>query len=161
MNKLASIVAVARGGVIGVNGNLPWRVREDMRLFKRLTLGHAVIMGRATYDSIGKPLVERRNIVVSRTATAIEGCEVARDVASAIALARETDTCPFIIGGATIYAATIDLVTDLYLTEIDRTVDGDTFFPAFDRGAFTEVSRVGAEEEGVTFLHLSRASAQA
>jgi hypothetical protein len=88
-------------------------------------------------------------------------CPRCASTPSAIALARETDTCPFIIGGATIYAATIDLVTDLYLTEIDRTVDGDTFFPAFDRGAFTEVSRVGAEEEGVTFLHLSRASAQA
>lgn len=157
MNQLASIVAVARGGVIGANGALPWRIREDMRLFKRLTLGHAVIMGRATYDSIGKPLVERRNIVISRTAFAIEGCEVARDVESAIALARETDPCPFVIGGATIYAATIDLVTDLYLTEIDRAVEGDTFFD-FDRGAFTEVSRTPATEEaGVTFLHLARA----
>lgn len=156
MKPLASIVAMARDGVIGVNGALPWRVREDMRLFKRLTLGHAVIMGRTTYASIGKPLVERRNIVVSRTSGPIAGCEVARDVDAALALAYENDACPFVIGGAQLYAATIDRVTDLYLTEIDREVTGDTWF-RFDRSAFAEVSRTQAvEESDVTFLHLRR-----
>jgi dihydrofolate reductase len=156
MSTLASIVAIARGSVIGANGALPWRIREDMRLFKQRTLGHAVIMGRATFESIGKPLVERRNIVVSRTVTAIEGCEVVSSVDAAIALARETDPCPFVIGGASIYAATLDAVTDLYLTEIDRDVTGDTFFPAFDREAFEVIESTKGEEPDVTFLHLRR-----
>jgi dihydrofolate reductase len=156
MTPLASIVAVARGGVIGANNGLPWRIKEDTRLFKQRTLGHAVIMGRATFDSIGKPLVERRNIVVSRTAKAIPGCEVAQSVELALALAYDTDAMPFVIGGAAIYAATIDLVTDLYITEIDRTVAGDTYFPAFDRDAFEVIESTKGEEPDVTFLHLRR-----
>ena len=140
------IAAMTPSRVIGQQGKIPWRHKEDLRHFKEETLGHAVIMGRSTFDSIGKPLVERRNIVVSRSVDAIPGCEVASSVERALALAYDTDVMPFIIGGAQIYAATIDRVTDLYITEIDRGVEGDTYFPAFDRDAFEVIESTKGEE---------------
>lgn len=98
---LALIVAVARNGVIGRDGTLPWHVSEDLKHFKKSTEGHAIIMGRKTHDSIGRALPKRRNIVLTRqTAALFPGCETAHSLGEAIALARSTDDCPFIIGGA-------------------------------------------------------------
>ena len=93
---------------------------------------------------------------MSRSVEAIPGCEVASSVERALALAYDTDAMPFIIGGAQIYAATIDRVTDLYITEIDRAVEGDTYFPAFDRDAFDVIESTKGEEPDVTFSHLRR-----
>lgn len=157
MNKLALVVAVADGGVIGVAGGLPWRIPEDLRHFKNVTMGHAIIMGRKTFESIGRALPGRRNIVVSRDpALRIEGVEVAPSVEAAVSLARSTDDEPRIIGGSSIYEAALPLATKIFLTEVHRKVDGDTFFPSFDRGAFRETDRRAGEEEGVEFVTLER-----
>lgn len=154
---LALIVAVAKNGVIGKGGQLPWRIPEDLRHFRRLTSGHAVIMGRRTWDEVGKPLPNRRNLVVTRTAgLELPGAEVFSSVEEAIARARETDPMPFVIGGAQIYREAMPLVTRVYLTEIDREVDGDTRFPDFDRAAFDETERRVGEEPDVVFLTLER-----
>lgn len=157
MDKLALVVAVAKNGVIGKDGKLPWRYPEDLKFFKRITTGHAIIMGRKTFDEVGKPLPDRRNIVVSRDPTrTFPGCEVTKTVEEAIALARTTDDEPRIIGGAGIFAHALPLVTRIYLTEILRDYEGDTWFPAWDRGAFREVERRPGENPDVLFLTLDR-----
>jgi dihydrofolate reductase len=115
-----------------------------------------VISGRKTYESIGKPLPNRRNIVVSRQSLALEGCEVVRDLPAAVALARETDDCPFVIGGAQIYAEALPLTTRLYLTEIDRDVEGDTLFPELPK-ALEVVERRAGETPELTFVTYARA----
>jgi dihydrofolate reductase len=102
---LALIVAVARDGIIGRDGALPWHLPEDLRHFKRLTRGHAIVMGRRTFESIGRPLPERRNLVVSRTLAAPPpGVELFPSLDAALAAARTTDPEPFVIGGAALYA---------------------------------------------------------
>jgi dihydrofolate reductase len=142
---LALIAAVARNGVIGKDGALPWHVSEDLKHFKKTTDGHVIIMGRKTHDSIGRPLPKRRNIVVTRqTGARFPGCEAAHSLDEAIALARTTDDCPFIIGGASLYKEALPLATELHLTTIDEDVAGDTYFPE-DLSEFVEVeSRPGA-----------------
>jgi dihydrofolate reductase len=155
VSPLALVVAVARNGVIGKSGGLPWRYPEDLRHFKRVTVGHAVIMGRRTWESIGKPLVDRRNIVVTRAA-AIAGVEVASDLAGALALARSADGEPRVIGGAALYQAALPLCTRLYLTEIALAPEGDVFFPAFDRAAWRETERRPGEDPALSFVTLER-----
>jgi dihydrofolate reductase len=152
---LAIVVAVADGGVIGKEGGLPWRLPEDLQHFKAQTMGHAIIMGRITHASIGRPLKGRRNIVVSRTADGFDGCEVARSLEEAIALARTTDEEPRIIGGAAIYEAALPVTTRIFLTEIHRKVDGDAFLH-IDRAGWRETERRAAESEGVEFVTLER-----
>lgn len=152
---LALVVAMARGGVIGKDGDLPWRISEDMRHFKRVTMGHAIIMGRKTHASIGRPLPGRRNIVVSRSAGAFEGCESATSLEEAIAMARTSDGEPRVIGGATIYEQALPLATRIFLTEIQRQFEGDTFF-RFDRAGWREVERREGETDGVEFVVLER-----
>jgi dihydrofolate reductase len=150
------IVAVARNGVIGKDGGLPWHVSEDLKHFKKTTHGHAVIMGRKTHDSIGRPLPKRRNIVVTRqTGTLFPGCEAAHSLDEAIALARTTDDCPFIIGGASLYEEALPLATELHLTTIDEDVDGDAYFPE-DLSEFVEVESRKGETAGVVFRLLRR-----
>lgn len=159
LEPLAIVVAVARDGVLGKDGGLPWHVPEDLRHFRRVTTGHAIVLGRRTWASIGRPLPERRMIVVSRTLRAEElpaGVELARDLDAALARARETDGEPRVVGGAEIYAAALPRTTRLFLTEIDRDVAGDVRFPAWDRGAFREVSRRAGETPDVTFVELER-----
>ena len=153
---LALILAVARNGVIGKGGALPWHLSEDLRHFKKTTAGHAVIMGRKTYDSIGHPLPKRRNIVVStKPGVGFPGCETASTLEEAIALARKTDPCPFVIGGASLYEWALPLATEIHLTMIDEDVEGDVYFRA-DLNDFEEVeSRVG-QTPGVTFRLLRR-----
>lgn len=153
---LALIVAVARNGVIGNQGGLPWHISEDLKHFKKTTSGHAIIMGRKTYDSIGRPLPKRRNIVVTRQADLeLPGCDRAKSLDEAIALARTTDPCPFIIGGASLYEEALPMTTELHVTRIDEDVEGDTYFPA-DLSAFEEVESRRGETPGVTFLLLRR-----
>jgi dihydrofolate reductase len=149
------IVAVARNGVIGKAGDLPWRISEDLKHFKKCTSGHAIIMGRKTHESIGRALPKRRNIVVTRSGATFEGCETAGTLDDAIALARTTDPCPFIIGGASLYLEALPLATELHLTRIDQDVEGDTFFPT-DLPDFQRVESRAAETQGVTFELLRR-----
>lgn len=150
------VVAVARNGGIGKNNTLPWRIPEDLKRFKALTLGHPVIMGRATHESIGKPLVERRNIVVSTTRSGFVGCEVVRSLDEAITLAQTSDGMPMIIGGARLYAEALPMATHLFLTEVDRDVDADTFFPTWDRSQWRELKREQAQTPDVSFVDLVR-----
>ena len=153
---LALIIAVARNGVIGNEGGLPWHVSEDLKHFKKTTMGHAIIMGRKTHESIGRALPSRRNIVVTRQPTAaFEGCEVAQSLEEAVASARLTDSCPFVIGGASLYEEALPLATEIYLTEIDRDVVGDTFF-LHDLSAFQELDARRGIAPDVTFRHLRR-----
>lgn len=153
--RLALIVAVARNGVIGRGGGLPWHLSEDLKHFKRTTLGHAVIMGRRTHESIGRPLPKRRNIVVTRSGAALEGCETASSLDEALELARATDDCPFVIGGASLYEEALPSATEIHMTTIDRDVEGDTFFPT-ELAGFEEVERHEGETEGVVFRVLHR-----
>lgn len=155
---LSMIAAVAKNKVIGNKGQLPWHVSEDLKFFKAQTTGHAIVMGKKTYDSTGKPLPNRRNIVVSRTATTIEGAEVCGTIDEAIARARETDPEPFIIGGAEIYRLAMPLATRLMITEIDRTPEGDAFFPDIDAAEWKETERRAGETPGVTFVTYERAA---
>lgn len=148
---------MARGGVIGKGGALPWHVPEDLKHFKARTMGHAVIMGRKTYESIGRVLPGRRFVVVSRSPSfSAAGVTVAPSLEAALEAARETDPAPCVIGGGEIYAAALPLATTIHLTEIDRDVDGDVRFPAFDRADWREVERRPGETAGVTFVTLER-----
>lgn len=141
MARVTLIAAVASNGVIGAGGQLPWRLPEDLRFFKAQTLGHPVIMGRRTRESIGRPLPGRRNLVVSRTpGFAAEGAEVVPSLDAA--LARCTGEAEaFVIGGGDLYRAALAHADRIILTEIRQAFDGDTWFPAFDRQAWREVRR--------------------
>lgn len=126
---MIAIAAMSRNRVIGVDGRIPWHISEDLKFFKRTTLGHIIVMGRKTYDSIGKPLPGRENWVVSREAD-IAGVTVLR---SFEAITEPTDGRQlYIIGGAQLYAALLPRCTELLLTRINREVEGDTFFPEFE-----------------------------
>jgi len=155
---LALIWAMDRGRCIGKGGALPWHFSEDLQHFKRTTKGHAVIMGRLTWASLGKPLPGRRNLVVTRDVASVPaGAEAFSSVEAAIAAARATDPMPFIIGGAQLYAATLPLATRLHITEVNAQADGDTFFPAFDLTPFRETERREGETPELTFLTYERA----
>jgi dihydrofolate reductase len=127
------IVAVSDNGVIGRGGGLPWHLPADLKRFKRLTSGHHMVMGRRTWDSIGRrPLPGRPTIVVSRDPSFVaEGAQVARSVEEALELAAGADEV-FIAGGETIYRAALPIADRIYLTRVHACVDGDTHFPAFD-----------------------------
>lgn len=157
MEPLALILAVAKNGVIGKNGQVPWRIPEDLKFFKQTTMGHAIVMGRKTYEETKRPLPGRRNLVVSRNpGYEAPGCEVFPDLESAIAAARATDPAPFVIGGAEIYRLALPLATRIVLTEIDWDAEGDTVFQV-DKTGFVEVERRPGETPGVTFIVLERA----
>jgi dihydrofolate reductase len=153
---LALVVAIAEDGVIGKEGQLPWRLPEDLRHFKATTMGHAIIMGRKTHASIGRALEGRRNIVVSRTADGFDGCEKATSVEEAISMARSTDSEPRVVGGSAIYEAALPLATKIFLTEVHRKIEGGDAFFQFDRSAFRETSRRKGESEDVEFVTLER-----
>jgi dihydrofolate reductase len=151
------VVAIGDNGAIGKDGKVPWRIPEDLKHFKNVTMGHAIIMGRKTWDEVGRPLPGRRNLVVTRNpALVLEGAEVFTTLEAAIAAARSTDDEPFIIGGSKIYEAAMPFATRIYLTEVHRNVEADTFFPPFDRSVWREIERRPAETEGVEFVTLER-----
>lgn len=155
MRKLALIAAVGSNGVIGVDGDLPWRISEDLKHFRRNTLGHAVVMGRKTWDSLPGALKKRRNLVITRqVGLQLDGAEVFHSLEDALESAWSTDPEPRVIGGATLYAAAMPIATKLLLTEVDQSPAGDTFFPEFDRGGFSETSR--DPHEGYAFVTLER-----
>jgi len=138
------IAAVARGGVIGRDGGIPWRLPEDMARFRALTMGHSVVMGRKTWESLPdqfRPLPGRGNVVVTRNPDwSAQGADRAASIEDALELV-DFDPRVFVIGGGEIYAAALPLADELLLTEIDADVEGDTTFPAWDRDRFEETSR--------------------
>ncbi|MBI3155086.1 MAG: dihydrofolate reductase [Burkholderiales bacterium] len=140
--RLSLIAALAANGIIGAGNALPWRLPEDLKRFKALTLGHPVIMGRKTFESIGRPLPGRRNLIVTRSAGyAAPGCETAGSLEAALAACRGTTDEVFVIGGAQLYAQALPLAQRLYLTEIAAEFPGDAHFPAFDKAAWRESAR--------------------
>ncbi len=152
---LAIVAAVAANGVIGRAGSLPWRLPPDLRHFRALTTGHAVIMGRKTWTSLGRALPERQNIVVTRT-TALEAVDAEAAPSLASALARVRLPAPaFCIGGAELYREALPHARVLHLTEIDRAFEGDTFFPPFDRRAWREVARETHFHDGLGFAFVT------
>src|SRR5687767_6625673 len=133
--RLELIAAMASNRVIGRGGQLPWHLPDDLKRFKQLTLGHAIIMGRNTYASIGRPLPGRQNIVVSSTLETPPhpAIGLVGSLDDAVALAGRSPSPAFIIGGAALYDAALPRVAVMHLTELDEPVDGDTFFPQFDK----------------------------
>ncbi|HYA59047.1 MAG TPA: dihydrofolate reductase [Burkholderiaceae bacterium] len=147
MTRIHLIVARARNGVIGRHGTLPWHLPEDLAHFKRTTMGHTVIMGRKTWDSIGRPLPGRRNIVITRNPQwQAPGAETATSLEQALqkcaSAAGESDRDVFIIGGAQLYAQALkQRVDSIFLTEIDADFEGDVHFPTLDPAHWRERSR--------------------
>jgi dihydrofolate reductase len=135
------VAAVAANGVIGVNGRLPWHLPGDLQHFKALTLGHPVIMGRKTWESLGKPLPGRENIVVTRTpGYEAPGASVASSLEGALALCADEPRV-FVIGGGALYAEALPQAHGLVLTEIQRDYAGDARFPDYDRAGWRETQR--------------------
>lgn len=160
--KLSLIVARARNGVIGRDNALPWRLPEDLAHFKRTTIGHPVVMGRRTWESIGRPLPGRRNLVVTRDPEwRADGAQPVRSLEAAIAIATDGDDVPplFVIGGAQVYATALPLAAEVHVTEIDRDVEGDTYFPALDATIWAETAReahVGADGTPYALVRFER-----
>lgn len=145
--SLSIIAAMAKNRIIGLDNTLPWRIPEDLKHFKALTMGHHMIMGRKTFDSIGKPLPGRTTVVVTRNRDKdIPGCIVAHSLKEAIAACQGDDEV-FIVGGAEIYAQALDLADTLHLTEIQQEIAGDAWFPEFDKWKWHEASREKQRQE--------------
>lgn len=154
------IVAIAENGIIGDKNALLWNIKEDMRRFRTTTTGHPVIMGRKTFESIGRPLPKRTNVVITRGDNTFEGCEVVHSLEEAVAMFPKEEEV-FIIGGAQIYAQALSIADRLYLTIVHRDYEGDTAFPKFDMAEWREISREeferGEEYDGAfTFIDLER-----
>ena len=146
MSDLTIVVAIDAQRGIGVNNTLPWHIPEDLAHFKRLTSGHPIIMGRKTFDSIGRALPNRRNIVVTRDpAWQRDKVEAVLSLEAALALVASTETA-FIIGGAQIFAASMELADRMVITEIEHTFECDTFFPPLPPG-WVETARVAQASE--------------
>ena len=136
-----AVVAMSDNGVIGHDNRLPWRLPDDLKRFKSLTMGHALLMGRRTFESIGRPLPGRRNLVLTRDASwQAAGCEAMPTPAAALAATGEDEQL-FVIGGASVYLACWPLVQRVELTEVHATIAGDTRLAGFDRAAWREVRR--------------------
>jgi dihydrofolate reductase len=156
VDDLTIVMAIADDGAIGLSGKVPWDIPEDRKRFATATLGHAIIMGRATWDEAGAGLADRRNIVVSRRAhLALDGAEVAASVEDAIRMARATDADPRVIGGAQVARAALPFTTRILLTEVHRKVEADTFF-ALDRSGFHETDRRRGDDPTIEFVTLER-----
>jgi len=140
--RLELVAAVAANGAIGRGGQMPWHLPDDLQHFKALTMGHPVIMGRRTFEAIGRPLPGRRSIVVSSTLadSPPAGMECAQSWEEALRLAAESAPPAFVIGGAQLYALALPRVQVMHLTELDEPVEGDTYFPPFDQSDWRLVS---------------------
>jgi dihydrofolate reductase len=157
--RIVLVAAVADNGVIGDDGQIPWRIPADMKHFRAVTRGHPVVMGRLTFESIGRPLPERTNIVVTRTpgwtaagVVAVGSVEEALERAREVA--REGGTDVMVIGGAQVYAAAMPVADVQVLTEVHQEPAGDTRYPEFDRAAWVETRR--EPHEGYDFVWLER-----
>lgn len=155
MKPLALIVAQSRNRGIGLAGKLPWHVPEDLKRFKALTTGHAILMGRKTHESIGRALPGRRNVVLTRTPAVFTGCESAGSLDAALRLVAD-DAMPFIIGGAQLYADALPRVTHVFLTQLEKDTEADAFFPELKPTEWREVKRARGATGGVEFIDLER-----
>jgi dihydrofolate reductase len=152
--KLNIIAALTPSRVIGKGGKLPWHISEDLKRFRRLTTGHCVLMGRKTYEAIGKPLVNRRNVVI--TSRWIPGVETYDSLDKALAALSGLENV-FVIGGGEIYAQTLDKASKLYLTIVQQEIDGDTFFPPYEELLSTSFTLANEEKhEGFVFRDYER-----
>lgn len=155
------LVAMAENRVIGKNGAIPWHIPEEIAHFKRTTMGHALVMGRKTYDSIGRPLPGRTNIVISNQPDlVIEGCKVVSSLEEALDTARMFHKKIFIIGGGEIFNQSMVLADSIYLSVIHREIDGNVFFPDFSEKEFIKTCTEEVEaSESYTFEIYERAPA--
>jgi len=147
--NIALVVAMSEDGTIGDKGKVPWHISADLKRFKRLTMGHSVIMGRKTYASIGKPLPGRTNIVLTRSPDFAAPPEVLKFGSLDAVLdhcRRQHEEIVFVIGGGEVYRQILPLAEKLFITEVHRPVTGDTKFPDYDRGQWEEVAREDGSE---------------
>jgi dihydrofolate reductase len=153
--RVVMVAAVAENGVIGRDGDIPWAISEDLKHFRRTTTGHTVVMGRATYDSIGHPLPYRTNVVVTRDpGWSAEHVLVAHSVEEALEEASAGEGDVMVIGGGHIYREAMPYATHQVLTEVRASPEGDTYYPDFDRAQWRETDR--EEHDGFAFVWLER-----
>src|ERR1035437_10306030 len=158
--KVSLIVAISEDGTIGDEGQIPWHIREDLQRFKRLTMGHPIIMGRKTYESIGKPLPGRTNIVLTQNPNFTAPPKVLTFASLDAALDRcrgQNHDSVFIIGGSKVYQRALPLADKLFVTEVHQRVPGDTKFPDYDRREWTETARENGPEH--SFVEYVRSNA--
>lgn len=149
--RISMVLARARNGVIGADNALPWHLPGDLNYFKRVTMGHPVVMGRKTYDSIGRLLPGRKNVIVTRQKHfAVPGAVVVHSPEQALQATADAGEV-FVIGGAELFTAFMDRTERLYLTEIERDYPGDVYFPDIDPALWTELSRESHEEQGLRY----------
>ena len=157
---ISIIVAIASNNTIGSANSMPWHLPEDFRHFKQVTMGKAVIMGRKTYESIGRPLPKRTNVVITRSDLQIEGCRVVHSLDEAFEMFEPSEEV-FVIGGAQIYEQALSKADRILLTIVHRPYEGDTSFPTIDPSVWEECSRERFErgeefDAGFTFINLER-----
>jgi dihydrofolate reductase len=156
MKNLSIIVAVANHNVIGINNTLPWHLPEDLKRFRALTTGHHIIMGRKTYESLGRLLPNRTTVIVTRNKNyQVEGALIANSLHAAIKMC-DADSEPFLIGGAELYKEGIELANKLYITEVHADFKGDAFFEQIDLARWHEVGREKhIAENGLQYSYVS------
>lgn len=154
--NLSLIVALANNNVIGINNTLPWHLPEDLKRFRSLTTGHHIIMGRKTYESLGRLLPGRTTVIVTRNKNyKLEGALIAHSLESAVALCKNDDEV-FLIGGAELYQDGLKFADKLYITEVDLSVEGDAYFPEFDLNLWLETSREAlTSAQGLPFSYVT------
>jgi dihydrofolate reductase len=155
MKSLSLIVAFAKNNVIGDKNTLPWHLPEDLKRFRALTMGHHIIMGRKTYESLGRLLPGRTTVIVTRNkAYHVEGALIVSSLELAIAMCKD-DPEPFLIGGAEMYKTGLNLATKLYITEVHAEFSGDAFFEALDLTCWHEIERTShTSENGLTYSYV-------
>ena len=159
--KISLIVAMASNRAIGLNGQMPWHLSADLKRFKQITLGSPILMGRKTFEAIGRPLPGRENLIISRNADYQQpGCRVFTDIDSALGYAKNSAEL-FVIGGATLYEALLPAADYLYLTQIDKSFVGDTFFPQIEQAVWQQLSREDVVDDAnvdfaYSFIKLAR-----
>jgi dihydrofolate reductase len=162
--KISLIVAMANNRVIGLDNKMPWHLSADLKKFKSITMGSPILMGRKTYESIGRPLPGRTNMIISRNLDyQQEGCLVFNDLNTALETASQSTKEIFIIGGSDLYKAILPLANVLYLTLINKDFQGDTFFPEIDFNEWSEVTREDIKDDpsvyfSYSFLKLEKAT---
>lgn len=158
---ISMIVAVADNGIIGKENALPWHLGADLKRFKNITTGHTILMGKNTHLSIGRPLPNRRNVILSTTLDHMEGCEVIKKIEDINTLGLAEDEELIIIGGSKVYNQFMPMAKRLYLTQVHTQAEGDTYFPAFDKEEWTETFKEDhqADEKNdhdFSFINLER-----
>ena len=154
--QLSLITAFDQNQLIGDGNALPWNIPEDLAYFKKITTGKTVVMGRKTYESIGRPLPNRRNIVLSNHMQSLPNIEVIKDYQQVLELAASESV--FIIGGSEIYKLFLPFVTSLYITHIDSEFQGDTYFPSINLDNWAKVSETSSQTNRIRFCHYTRKS---